>query len=186
MIPQVVTFSGILAASWFAPSAEAQRMSPVRLSPRANDYVWTVTWTGPKVCTSWPCGYSYGVSAPTHAAAEGSVPLFNATCQGTVDQPLQTCSLISTQAADAAPITVSGNFSTFETSGVGSGLIDIKATWFDQASGTDRTLTGVTPMQATTANHNTWTVDPEGCPVTDCAATNATRAVKRGSLGLQI
>ncbi|RYC55856.1 hypothetical protein CHU98_g10349 [Xylaria longipes] len=182
MISQIVTFSGLLAASWFASSVEAQRMSPVRLSPRANDYAWTVTWTAPNVCTSWPCGYSYEVSAPTHAVAEGSVPFFDAACQGTVDQTPKTCSLLSTQAAGTAPITVTGNFSTFETSGVGSGLIDIKVTWFDQAS----TLTGVTPLQASTANHNTWTVDPEGCPVTHCAAANTTRVVRRGSLGLQI
>ncbi|TRX91396.1 hypothetical protein FHL15_007620 [Xylaria flabelliformis] len=169
MFSQIVTFSGLLAATWFTSSAEAQKLSPVRLSSRANDYTWTITWTGP----------TYEVSAPTHDAAGGSVPLIDATCQGTVDQPLQSCSLLSTT---ASPITVVGNFSTYETSGVGNGLIDIKATWFDQAS----TLTGVTPLQATTANHNTWTVDPEGCPVTDCAATGATRAVRRGSLGLQI
>ncbi|KAI0466131.1 hypothetical protein F4859DRAFT_332959 [Xylaria cf. heliscus] len=183
MLSQIVTFSGLLAVSWFTPSVEAQRMAPVRLSPRATDYVWTVTWTGPKVCTSWPCSYSYEVSGPAHDAVAGSVPLFDATCQGTVDQPLQTCSLASTQAADAAPITVSGNFSTYETSGVGNGLIDIKATWVDQASGAIRTLTGVTPLQASTENINTWTVDPEGCPVTDCTAA---RAVRRGSLGTQI
>ncbi|KAI1748387.1 hypothetical protein F4782DRAFT_361127 [Xylaria castorea] len=186
MFSQIVTFSGLLAATWFTSSVEAKRMSPVRLSSRASDYVWTVTWTGPSVCTSYPCGYSYEVSAPTYAAAGGSIPLIDASCRGTVDQPLQTCSLPSTQAAVTFSMTVSGNFSTYETSGVGNGLIDIKATWFDQASGTNRTLSGVTPLQATTANHNTWTVEPEGCPVTDCAATSATRAVRRGSLGLQI
>ncbi|KAI0441984.1 hypothetical protein F4803DRAFT_388912 [Xylaria telfairii] len=185
MLSQAITFSALVAASWFTSSVEAQRMNPVRLAPRANDYVWTVTWTGAKVCTSWPCGYSYQVSGPLLAAAEGEVPLFDATCQGTVDQPLQTCSLLSTQAADAASFTVSGNFSTYETSGVGSGLIDIQATWIDQASGTSRTLVGVTPMQATTANANKWTVSPEGCPVTACAAESATRAVRRGSLGTQ-
>ncbi|KAI1737693.1 hypothetical protein F4680DRAFT_427624 [Xylaria scruposa] len=183
MFSQIVTVSGLLAATWFTSSAQAQRMSPVRLSARADDYTWTITWTGPSVCTSWPCSYSYEISGPTHDAAGGSIPLIDASCQGTVDQPLQACSLLST---GASPITVVGNFSTYETSGVGNGLIDIEATWLDQASGTERTLTGVTPLQATAANQNTWTVDPEGCPVTDCAATSATRAVRRGSLGLQI
>ncbi|KAI0108922.1 hypothetical protein GGR51DRAFT_513584 [Nemania sp. FL0031] len=180
MLSQVVTLSSLLAASWFASSVGAERTGPIRLLSRADDYVWTVTWTGPKICTSWPCGYSYEVSGPTYAAASGSIPSIDATCVGTVDQPLAACSLLSAQAG-AAALTVSGNFSTYETSGVGSGLIDITASWVDQASGATRKLTGVTPMQGTT-----WTVEPSGCPLSDCAAVNATKAVRRGSLGFGI
>ncbi|KAF2972478.1 hypothetical protein GQX73_g1115 [Xylaria multiplex] len=185
MFSQVATISGLLAALLFTPSVEARRLAPVRLSSRADDYVWTVKWTGPSKCTSWPCGYSYEVSGPTHTAAEGSIPLFDATCVGTVDQPLAACSIPTTQAGSISAA-VSGNFSTFETSGVGSGLIDITATWFDQASGTNRTLTATTPMQASTANKNTWTVQPKGCPVTDCDAVNVTRVLRRGTIGLNI
>ncbi|KAI1131815.1 hypothetical protein F5Y10DRAFT_35552 [Nemania abortiva] len=185
MLSQVAAISSLLAASWFASSVGAERTGPVRLSPRADDYVWTVTWTGPKICTSWPCGYSYDISGPTYTAAAGAIPSIDATCVGTVDQPLAACSLHSMQAGSAA-MTVSGNFSTYETSGVGNGLIDITATWLDQASGATRKLTGVTPLQATAANNNTWTVQPNGCPVSDCAVVNATRALRRGSLGLLI
>ncbi|TGJ84520.1 hypothetical protein E0Z10_g4248 [Xylaria hypoxylon] len=160
-------------------------MAPVRLSSRADDYVWTVKWTGLKTCTSWPCGYSYEISGPTYTAAEGPIPSISAACVGTVDQPLTACSVPTAQAG-AVLATVSGNFSTFETSGVGSGLIDITAKWFDQASGTNRTLTAVTPMQASTANQNTWTVQPVGCPVTDCVVVNATRTLRRGTVGLNI
>ncbi|KAI1345792.1 hypothetical protein F5Y01DRAFT_45599 [Xylaria sp. FL0043] len=184
MISQIATISSLLAASLFAPAVGAEKMTAVRISSRADDYVWTVQWTGPSKCTSWPCGYSYTVSGPTYTAAGGSIPLFSATCVGTVDQPLKTCTLLSTQAAPAT--TVSGNFSTYETSGVGSGLIDITATWLDQASGSNRTLTGVTPMQASTANQNTWTVQPEGCPLTECEGTNATRPLRRGTIGIEI
>lgn len=53
-------------------------------------------------------------------------------------------------------------------------------------SGANRTLTGVTPMQASSANHNTWTLNPQGCPVTDCAAANETRSVRRGFMGIEI
>ncbi|KAI0409954.1 hypothetical protein F4802DRAFT_542794 [Xylaria palmicola] len=185
MFSRILTISGLLVASLLTP-CEAKTMSAIRFSTRADGYIWTVTWTGPKTCTSWPCSYSYEVSAPAYTAAGGSIPFFDATCQGTVDQLLASCSLLSTQAAGAAPVTVSGNFSTFETSGVGSGLIDITASWLDQASGMGRTLTGVTPLQATATNHNTWTVQPQGCPLTDCAAANATRSPRRGTLGLLI
>ncbi|KAI0903269.1 hypothetical protein F4824DRAFT_453908 [Ustulina deusta] len=185
MLSKIATVSGLLAASLFAPSVEAKRMSPVRILPRADDYIWTLQWTGPKTCTSWPCGYSYTVSGPTYATAGGPIPLLDATCVGTVDQPLKACTLLSTPPGFAAA-TVSGNFSTYETSGVGSGLIDITATWLDQASGTTRTLTGVTPMQASTTNQNTWTVEPEGCPVTECDVVNATRPLRRGTIGIQI
>ncbi|KAI0426044.1 hypothetical protein F5Y09DRAFT_346083 [Xylaria sp. FL1042] len=185
MISQIATISSLLAASLFAPIVGAERMTAVRILPLADDYVWTVQWTGPSKCTSWPCGYSYTVSAPTYTGAEGSIPLFDATCVGTVDQPLKTCTLLSTRAGSAAA-TVSGNFSTYETSGVGSGLIDITATWIDEASGASRTLTGVTPMQASTANQNTWTVQPEGCPLTECEGANATRSLRRGTIGIQI
>ncbi|KAI0198595.1 hypothetical protein F4808DRAFT_257700 [Astrocystis sublimbata] len=185
MLLKAATFSGFLVALCFTASVDAQVSSPVRLSPRADNYVWTVTWTGPKKCTSWPCAYSYKVSAPSYTTDKGLVPIFDATCVGTVDQQLKTCSLSTTQAdADTFPVTVSGNFSTYQTSGVGSGLIDIKATWFDQESGANRTLQGTTPMQANTANLNTWMVDPEGCPITHCDGANATRTVRRGSLGL--
>ncbi|KAI1163161.1 hypothetical protein F5B18DRAFT_327875 [Nemania serpens] len=187
MLSRIATISSLLAAAWFAfpVEAESTAMAPIRLLPRADDYIWSITWTGPKTCTSWPCGYSYTVSAPTYTAAAGSVPSIDASCKGTVDQPLVACSLLSTQAG-AAPVAISGNFSTYETSGVGNGLIDITATWLDQASGASRTLKGVTPMQASSANHNTWTVQPEGCPLSDCAAANATRALRRGSLGLRV
>ncbi|RWA05188.1 hypothetical protein EKO27_g9919 [Xylaria grammica] len=185
MLSQIATISGLLVASSFAPSVEAKKMAPVRLSSRADDYAWTVKWTGPSKCTSWPCGYSYEVSGPAYTAAEGSIPLFDATCVGTVDQPLAACSVPTTQGSSVTA-TVSGNFSTFETSGVGSGLIDITATWFDQASGTNRTLTAVTPMQGSTTNQNTWTVQPSGCPVTDCDVVNATRSLRRGTIGINI
>ncbi|KAI1114490.1 hypothetical protein F5Y14DRAFT_451031 [Nemania sp. NC0429] len=187
MLSRIATVWSLLVASWFAASAQAERtaMAPVRLLPRADDYIWSITWTGPKTCTSWPCGYSYTVSAPAYTAAAGSVPSIDASCKGTVDQPLVACALPATQAS-AASVAISGNFSTYETSGVGNGLIDITATWIDQASGTSRTLKGVTPLQANSANHNTWTVQPEGCPLSDCAAANATRALRRGALGLQI
>jgi hypothetical protein len=182
MLSQIATIACLLAASLLTSPAEARRIAPIRFSRRADEYLWTVTWTGPKTCTSYPCSYSYEVSAPTY----GSVPAFDATCEGTVDQPLQICSVLTTGAAVAAATTVSGNFSTFETSGVGSGLIDISVTWFDQAFGANRTLTGVTPMQASSANHNTWTLNPRGCPVTDCAAANETRSVRRGFMGIEI
>ncbi|KAJ2992919.1 hypothetical protein NUW58_g2009 [Xylaria curta] len=185
MLYQIATFSSLLAASWFTASVEAKSLTPVRLSSRASDYIWTITWTGPSKCTSWPCSYSYQVSAPTHTTTQGSIPFFDASCEGIVDQPLQACSLLSVEGADST-LAVSGNFSTFETSGVGSGLIDIAVEWFDQTPRLNRTLTGVTPMQASTANHNTWTVDPAGCPVTDCAGATVTRSLKRGSLGIQI
>ncbi|KAJ3557684.1 hypothetical protein NPX13_g9878 [Xylaria arbuscula] len=130
MLLQLVT-SGLLAAvSLFAPSVEAKKMTAVRFVTRADDYLWTVQWTGPTKCTSWPCGYSYRVTGPTYTAAEGSIPFFNATCVGTVDKPLQACTLQPGSAAAA----VSGNFSTYETSGVGSGLIDVTATWIDMTS----------------------------------------------------
>ncbi|KAJ8107791.1 hypothetical protein ONZ43_g6627 [Nemania bipapillata] len=128
MLSSIPMISGLLAASCFASSVGAERTGPVRLSTRTNEYLWTVKWTGPSICTSWPCGYSYEVSGPTYTAETGSVPLIDATCVGTVDQPLTACTLGS------ALVTVSGNFSTFETSGVGNGLIDITATWVDQAS----------------------------------------------------
>ncbi|KAI1419868.1 hypothetical protein F5Y12DRAFT_186440 [Xylaria sp. FL1777] len=185
MLSQIATTSAFLAALLLAPSVGAERMTIVRMAPRADDYLWTVEWTGPSKCTAWPCGYSYTVSGPTYTATEGSIPFIDATCVGTVDQPLKTCTLLSTQAG-SAQATISGNFSTFETSGVGSGLIDITATWVDQASGLSRTLTGVTPMQASTANKNTWTLQPEGCPVTECDAANATRTLRRGSISIEI
>ncbi|KAI1187619.1 hypothetical protein F5B17DRAFT_314120 [Nemania serpens] len=187
MLSRIAIVSSLLAASLFASSAEAERtaMAPIRLLPRTDDYIWTITWTGPNVCTSWPCGYSYTVSAPTYTAAAGSIPPIDTSCKGTVDQPLVACSLLSTPVG-AAPVAISGNFSTYETSGVGNGLIDITATWLDQASGASRTLKGVTPMQASSANHNTWTVQPSGCPLSDCAAANETRALKRGSIGLRM
>ncbi|KAI3322692.1 hypothetical protein HD806DRAFT_111129 [Xylariaceae sp. AK1471] len=166
MLSQIVAISGLLTATWFAPLVGARGATTVRLSPRVDDYVWTVTWTGPKTCPSWPCTYSYEVSAPSYSSAQGSIPLFDASCQGTVDKPLTTCSLLS-----GAPLAVSGNFSTFETSGVGNGLIDITATWADQASGVNTILTAVTPMQANNTNHGTWSVQPDGCPVTACATT---------------
>ncbi|GAP85431.1 hypothetical protein SAMD00023353_1000770 [Rosellinia necatrix] len=186
MFSRIATVSCLLIASWLTSSVEGRKMAPIRLVPRADDYVWTIKWTGPRTCTSWPCGYSYEVSAPTYTGSEGSVPSFDAACRGTVDQPLQACTLASGQVAGTVMATVSGNFSTFETSGVGSGLIDIAATWFDQASGTNRTLTGVTPMQASSANQNTWTLTPRGCPVSDCPGTNTTRSLRRGYVGLEI
>ncbi|KAK5630583.1 hypothetical protein RRF57_006298 [Xylaria bambusicola] len=187
-------------------------MTAVRFETRANDYLWTVQWTGPTKCTSWPCGYckyftlrpppaeilisphvcelevanisrkAYRLSGPAYTAAEGSVPFFNATCTGTVDQPLRACTLLPGSVATA----VSGNFSTFETSGVGSGLIDVTATYIDPASGSNRTLTAVTPMQANAANQNAWMVEPQGCPVSACDAAKATRSLRRGALGITI
>ncbi|KAI0513030.1 hypothetical protein F5B22DRAFT_283957 [Xylaria bambusicola] len=184
MLSQLATLSGLLAVvSLFTPSVEAaKKMTAVRFETRANDYLWTVQWTGPTKCTSWPCGYSYRVSGPTYTAAEGAVPFFNATCTGTVDKPLQACTL---QPGSAA-VAVSGNFSTFETSGVGSGLIDVTARYIDQASFSNRTLTAVTPMQASAANQNTWTVEPQGCPVSACDVAKATRSLRRGTLGIAI
>ncbi|KAI0876910.1 hypothetical protein GGS24DRAFT_449415 [Hypoxylon argillaceum] len=184
MLSRIATLSGLLAVSWFT-SVGAERTGPVRISSRADDYLWTVKWTGPSICTSWPCGYSYEVSGPTYTAEAGAIPFIDATCVGIVDQPLVACTLFSAQASSAV-MTVSGNFSTYETSGVGNGLIDITATWQDQATGKARTLTGVTPLQATAANQNTWTVEPEGCPVSNCAAVNATKAARRGAWGLRI
>ncbi|KAI0975456.1 hypothetical protein F4678DRAFT_420327 [Xylaria arbuscula] len=183
MLSHITPLSALLAASLFAFSVQAETTAPMRIATRADDYLWTVQWTGPSICTSWPCGYSYTVSAPTYTTTSGSIiPSFGATCVGTVDQPLKTCTLLSSaQQQQSASSVVSGNFSTYETSGVGNGLIDITAKWVDQASGANRTLTGVTPLQATTANQNTWTVQPEGSPLTE--GTNATRRLRRGALG---
>ncbi|KAI1297069.1 hypothetical protein F5Y03DRAFT_369949 [Xylaria venustula] len=182
MLSQIPTLSTLLAASLFASSVHAERTAPMRIATRADDYLWTVKWTGPSICTSWPCGYSYTVSAPTYTTTSGSViPSFGATCVGTVDQPLKTCTSLSSAQQSTSSSVVAGNFSTYETSGVGNGLIDITATWVDQSSGANQTLTGVTPLQATTANQNTWTLQPEGSPLTE--GTNATRRLRRGALG---
>jgi hypothetical protein len=72
---------------------------------------------------------AYEVVASSYSSVQGLVPSFDVSCQGVVDQPLTTCNLISSQG-----VTVLGNFSTYETSGVGSGLIDITASWIDQAT----------------------------------------------------
>ena len=57
MLPQLITSSLLAAVSLFAPSIEAKKMTAVRFVTRADDYLWTVQWTGPTKCTSWPCGY---------------------------------------------------------------------------------------------------------------------------------
>ncbi|KAI8629633.1 hypothetical protein F5Y19DRAFT_72475 [Xylariaceae sp. FL1651] len=179
MLTHLVTIPGLLAVVGFVRLVGAVDTT-VHISPRAGDYVWTLTWTAPRSCPSWPCTYSYEVSAPSYSSAEGSIPPFDASCQGTVDQPLKACTLLSNQGDSAAAAAISGNFSTYETSGVGSGLITIIATWLDQTSGTTRKVTGVTPMQASDANNNTWDVYPEGSPITDTAPNaTATRSRRR-------
>ncbi|KAI1170671.1 hypothetical protein F4777DRAFT_102933 [Nemania sp. FL0916] len=155
MLSRIAAISGLLAASWFGSSVNAERLAPARRVPPADKYVWTVTWTGPKTCPSWPCSFSYIVVAPAYNATSNSIPPFEAECGGTVDLPLQPC--YSTQGW----VKIEGNFSTFETSGVGSGLIDIHARWGDRDSHLPRELVGITPMQASSANNNTWTVHPE-------------------------
>ncbi|KAI0390638.1 hypothetical protein F5Y17DRAFT_51195 [Xylariaceae sp. FL0594] len=174
MLAQLATTSGLLLAACLAPLAEAKGTT-IRPYPRA-DYAWTIKWTA-GACPSWPCTFSYEVSAPSYTSPQGNIPLFDATCEGTVDQPLSECTLLSPQQqADANALVVSGNFSTYETSGVGAGLVDVTATFYDQMSGTYKTLTAVTPKSPT----NTWQVTPSGCPVTYCTVPqNATRSARR-------
>ncbi|KAI1496005.1 hypothetical protein F5X99DRAFT_401701 [Biscogniauxia marginata] len=152
------------------------------LAVRADEYTWKLTWTGPETCPEVPCPYSYEVSGPRYSSPEGSIPSFTATCEGTVDEPLKACELGTHEGASEPAI--SGNFSTYETSGVGPGQIIITATWFEEKYNEDLTLTGVSPMQASEENQGTWDLYPGGCPLTDCpgtstSSTNATAPTPR-------
>ncbi|KAI1818227.1 hypothetical protein GGS20DRAFT_529050 [Poronia punctata] len=162
MLSNIVAAAGLLVAASFAPLVEAG--TTIRASSRPDTYAWTIEWTaGP--CRSWPCSFSYHVTAPSFSSPQGPIPLFDATCKGPVDKALTQCQLLTTPKADQPALVVSGNFSTYETSGVGAGLIDITATFFDFESGTYRTLTVVTPKNSTS---NKWDVKPDGCPLTYC------------------
>ncbi|KAI1079020.1 hypothetical protein F5B20DRAFT_545863 [Whalleya microplaca] len=149
----------------------------------AADYVWTFTWTGSQSCPQWPCTYSYNVSGPVYTSATGPIPSFNASCAGTVDQPVQECELSSWLSSEGgSKPTISGNFSTFETSGVGAGVVAITATWFSEKYSRNLSLTGSSPLQVNDENHGTWDIEPTGCPLTTCLPTNATMRRRRGRL----
>ncbi|KAI0599919.1 hypothetical protein F4775DRAFT_548893 [Biscogniauxia sp. FL1348] len=149
----------------------------------ADEYAWTLTWTGPKTCAKVPCPYSYNVSGPqyttsTSGSAAVAIPSFGGSCAGTVDEGLAWCQLESGASGDddEGPA-LAGNFSTYETSGVGSGQIAVALAWVDEPSGEHFTLTAVTPLQANEENQNTWEAHPTGCPLTggeDCAPAPAT------------
>ncbi|KAI1636489.1 hypothetical protein F4809DRAFT_382194 [Biscogniauxia mediterranea] len=144
-----------------------------------ESYAWTFTWTGPKTCDEVPCLYSYNVSGPRYTTTTTSttIPSFGGSCAGTVDEPLARCESGSGSGGPA----LAGNFSSYETSGVGAGQIVVALAWVNEQSGAHLTLTGVTPLQASAENHNTWEAYPTGCPLTtgeeeeeeDCAPAAA-------------
>ncbi|KAI1252109.1 hypothetical protein MGN70_006681 [Eutypa lata] len=119
---------------------------------------------------------TYELSGPQYSDTNGSIPAFRASCTGTVDQPLKACNLSEVAGAGAgagaaavgeggtspsSPL-VSGNFSTYETSGVGPGLVAIVMTWFSDEYSRNLTLTGSTPLQVNEENNGTWDIYPGG------------------------
>ncbi|KAH9996186.1 hypothetical protein F4779DRAFT_187806 [Xylariaceae sp. FL0662B] len=139
----------------------------------ADEYAWTFTWTGSQSCPQWPCPYSYDVSGPAYTADAAAIPSFSVSCAGTVDQPVKECEARS-PGGSAQPPVVSGNLSTYETSGVGAGLVAITASWFSVEYNRTLTLTGSSPLQVSDENHGTWDISPTGCPLTGCPVTDAT------------
>ncbi|CAJ2499855.1 Uu.00g027080.m01.CDS01 [Anthostomella pinea] len=136
---------------------------------RAADYAWTFAFTGAKTCPGWPCQYSYNLTAPLYSSSTASIPAFAASCAGTIDQPLQACQLLAFSAAPGSRSemrAVAGNFSSYETSGDGRGVLAVTATWFDDVQNKSLTITGVTPVEAN--DGSTWDVQPTGCPLTAC------------------
>ncbi|KAI1324802.1 hypothetical protein F5Y16DRAFT_288128 [Xylariaceae sp. FL0255] len=150
-------------------------------SATAANYTWTLKWTGPQVCTSYPCPYSYNVTGSKYIIGARTIPPFRASCKGIVDEPLTDCTLASPDDEVAM-----GNFSSFETSGVGAGVITFSAEWLDMAtcrvisekkwpnmgSGENETIKASTPMKGTTANNETWVIDLGPCPLSGEADCN--------------
>ncbi|KAI0126755.1 hypothetical protein BJ170DRAFT_417738 [Xylariales sp. AK1849] len=133
-----------------------------RLQPRNSTYTWAIAWRE-STCSSWPCKYLYDVEGPQYVSqSAGVIPYFLATCLGTVDKPLVECQSAepnpSTVAASGKP-QVLGNFSTYETSGVGAGVITVTFMFQSTEVNGSITLTASTPLQ--TGN---WTVSPSGLP----------------------
>ncbi|KAI1490474.1 hypothetical protein F5X96DRAFT_669670 [Biscogniauxia mediterranea] len=175
----------------------------VRADSNDEHYAWTFTWTGPKTCDAVPCPYSktaklsnnnpaYNVSGPgytvttTTTTTTTTIPSFAGSCAGTVDEPLARCEVGSGSGSGSGDL--AGNFSSYETSGVGAGQIVVALAWVDEQSGAHLTLTGVTPLQASAENHNTWEAYPTGCPLMttgqegeDCAPPAAAAAASNAS-----
>ncbi|KAI5920743.1 hypothetical protein F4810DRAFT_405755 [Camillea tinctor] len=143
-------------------------------------YAWTFTWTGPKTCDKVPCSYSYDVSGPRYTAPGNvEIPPFSTSCSGSVDEALAWCGA-DAETSSGEPA-VAGNFSTYETSGVGAGEISVAVSWVDGGSTKYFTLTAATPLQASAG---TWTAYPTGCPlasgcVEDEVAANGTSTRRR-------
>ncbi|KAI3316822.1 hypothetical protein HD806DRAFT_516524 [Xylariaceae sp. AK1471] len=168
MLHQLVSISALLVSVVFVfPVLVEGTQGSTQLPPHPphppQQYVWTITWTGPPTCHSWPsCTFSYDVFAPRYSSPRGSIAAFDAKCRGIVDLPLTYCDVYS---PEAGAILIRGNFTS--TGGrVGySGFIDLTAFWID-LSGASRMLTAVTHTQSSKQNHGTWTAHPHGCPVT--------------------
>ncbi|KAH9887493.1 hypothetical protein F4778DRAFT_429477 [Xylariomycetidae sp. FL2044] len=147
---------------WLLASMAASVDVTAPPQPVADEYAWTFKWTVTKGCSSWPCPYSYDVSGPAYANSKGAVPSFATSCAGDVDKPLKACN----NTPDAA-MALSGNFSTYETSGVGSGVVAITARWFSDQYRQNLTLSVSTPLES---QADPWSMHPSGCPLTDCPA----------------